>query len=103
MITGTSSGHGVTSSAAFVPNLESKSGSANLPDGVIHIFKDSSKQLHLLPEAEQQSGATPSGIDNTTLAILAVPSWMTPSDFLTFVAPVADSLKHLRVIRRVQY
>ena len=39
--------------------------------------------------------------DDVTLAVLAVPSWMTPSDFLTFVAPAADGVAHLRMIRSV--
>lgn len=34
------------------------------------------------------------------LAVLAVPSWMTPSDFLTFVAPAAEGISHLRMIRQ---
>lgn len=37
--------------------------------------------------------------DDVTLAVLAVPSWMTPSDFITFVAPAADGITHLRMIR----
>ena len=35
------------------------------------------------------------------MGVLAVPSWMTPSDFLTFVAPAADGMAHLRLIRCV--
>ena len=33
------------------------------------------------------------------MGVLAVPSWMTPSDFLAFVAPAADNIAHLRLIR----
>jgi hypothetical protein len=33
------------------------------------------------------------------LAVLAVPSWMTPADFLGFVAPAAEGVAHLRIIR----
>ena len=35
------------------------------------------------------------------LAVLAVPAWMTPSDFLAFVAPAAEGMAHLRMIRCV--
>jgi BRCA1-associated protein len=37
--------------------------------------------------------------DGVMLGVLAVPSWMTPSDFLAFVAPAAESIAHLRIIR----
>jgi BRCA1-associated protein len=40
--------------------------------------------------------------DGVTLAVLAVPSWMTPSDFLGFVAPAVDGMAHLRIIRSVR-
>jgi len=33
------------------------------------------------------------------VGVLAVPSWMTPSDFLAFVAPAEDGMAHLRMIR----
>lgn len=33
------------------------------------------------------------------LGVLAVPSWMAPSDFLAFVAPAAEGITHLRIIR----
>lgn len=37
--------------------------------------------------------------DGTTLAVLAVPSYMTPVDFMTFMAPASESVAHLRMIR----
>lgn len=37
--------------------------------------------------------------DSVMLGILAVPSWMTPSDFLEFVAPAVEGMSHLRLIR----
>lgn len=33
------------------------------------------------------------------LGVLAVPPWMTPSDFLAFVAPAVEGIGHLRIIR----
>jgi BRCA1-associated protein len=39
--------------------------------------------------------------DGLTLGVLAVPAWMTPSDFLAFVAPAAEGMSHLRLIRCV--
>ncbi|KAJ1728963.1 hypothetical protein LPJ61_003760 [Coemansia biformis] len=35
----------------------------------------------------------------TTLAVLAVPGYMAPTDFLSFTGPFADSIEHVRVIR----
>ena len=40
--------------------------------------------------------------DGVMLGVLAVPSWMTPSDFLAFVAPAVDGIGHLRIIRQVR-
>lgn len=39
--------------------------------------------------------------DGVMLGVLAVPSWMTPSDFLAFVAPAVEGIGHLRIIRYV--
>lgn len=63
----------------------------NLPEGVVHIFRDvATASEDVLLDTEEN-----------TLAVLAVPSYMTPSDFLTFVAPVIaeEGIVHLRMIR----
>jgi BRCA1-associated protein len=39
--------------------------------------------------------------DGYMVGVLAVPSWMTPSDFLAFVAPAQEGMAHLRMIRCV--
>ena len=39
--------------------------------------------------------------DGYMIGVLAVPSWMTPSDFLAFVAPALEDMAHLRMIRCV--
>ncbi|KAL4246242.1 hypothetical protein ABKN59_009219 [Abortiporus biennis] len=104
--------------ASFIQN-RNKTGSTNLPEGVVHIFRDVPKS-----EEDQQRDASfpplpssstipiprPSSssttevpevtvADGILLGVLAVPSWMTPSDFLTFVAPATDGMTHLRMIR----
>ncbi|KAF8661340.1 hypothetical protein AX16_001435 [Volvariella volvacea WC 439] len=89
--------------ATFVPHTSSKSGSTNLPEGVIHIFRDCQSRM----DNEDKSGTFPTkessvtelSSDGVMLAVLAVPSWMTPSDFLGFVAPATDGISHLRIIR----
>jgi BRCA1-associated protein len=80
-------------SASFVPNSQDKNGSTNLPEGVVHIFSDPTNM-----EASSLSNVQVS-LDDNMLAVLAVPSWMTPSDFLAFVAPAADGIVNLRMIR----
>jgi BRCA1-associated protein len=98
--------------AKFVPNPnhtkvdvdspDQPHGSTNLPEGVVHIFRDFPSRTDA--EAVDKSLAdgehkTEVGADDNTLAVLAVPSWMTPSDFLSFVEPAAEGIVHLRMIR----
>ncbi|KAI0629170.1 hypothetical protein C8Q77DRAFT_1076204 [Trametes polyzona] len=107
---------GEPATATFMPH--SKSGSSNLPEGVVHIFRDYPKTSSPEGQASAQGQASASAApvqgdeaggttlrniesDDVTLAVLAVPSWMTPSDFLAFVAPAADGIAHLRMIRPV--
>ena len=40
--------------------------------------------------------------EGTMLAILAIPSWMTVSDFLTFVSAASGGFSHLRIVRSVE-
>lgn len=81
----------------------------------MHIFKESphvyapsetkastsksSGSASSLPQALPQGQSY--GENSNIVAVLAVPAWMTPSDFLAFVAPVADTMKHLRLVRDV--
>ena len=87
-----------TVTAAFVPRTRSKSGSTNLPEGTVHLFRDNKR----ITDVDIETSTTESSemnSDGVTLAVLAVPAWMTPSDFLGFVAPAADGMAHLRIIR----
>ncbi|KAF8075057.1 hypothetical protein FPV67DRAFT_1475860 [Lyophyllum atratum] len=88
-----------TAEATFVPHTGTKFGSANLPEGIVHIFRDAASK----PSQEAlESIASTSNVhdsDGVMLGVLAVPSWMTPSDFLAFVAPAAEGMAHLRLIR----
>ena len=113
-----SAGEPATASFVTTP-VHTKSGSTNLPEGVIHIFRDyprtceesSKSSVTYAAAAANASAQSPSDpgqetqdnveSDDLTLAVLAVPSWMTPSDFLAFVAPAADGIAHLRMIRYV--
>lgn len=85
---------------------------------MVHIYRHVpfASQQHLEPSQPSTSAAAGSIPDETThkdlkddsqffdahdamLAVLAVPSWMSPSDFLGFVAPAVDGISHLRMIR----
>lgn len=86
--------------ANFVP--KTKSGSTNLPEGVVHLYRDCEQPRSSETQASGGPSDPASGSisdDGTTLGVLSVPSWMTPSDFLAFVAPAAEGMAHLRLIR----
>lgn len=88
-----------TAIAQFVEKTSIQSGSTELPEGTVHIFRDTtsfSENTGISATAHIEAA-----YDGTILAVLAVPSHMTPSDFLTFVAPAAESMAHLRMIRQV--
>lgn len=84
-----------------------KSGSTNLPEGVVHVFRSSSSRPSEEELLNHEAASSNKPSLNTTsdggvmLGILAVPSWMTPSDLLAFVAPAAEGISHLRIIRFV--
>ena len=88
--------------ATFVTFAHKKSGTTNLPEGVVHIFRDgSSKPSSDELAANLESLQLRDDVDGITLGVLAVPSWMTPSDFLSFVAPAVEVIQHIRIIRYV--
>lgn len=69
-----------------------------MPEGTVHVFRDSANKPSLT-DLEAVASSLPVDTDGVMLAVLAVPSWMTPSDFLAFVAPAVDGMAHLRIIR----
>lgn len=90
--------------ATFVPHAHNKSGTTNLPEGTVHVFRDGSSKpsLEELEAKVSEMSIFDSDSDGVMLGVLAVPSkWMTPSDFLAFVAPAVEGIGHLRIIRYV--
>lgn len=93
--------------ATYVPCTRKKSGFTNLSEGVVHVFRDGTTK----PTPEELDAKTADmPLENLEvdgegimLGVLAVPSWMTPSDFLTFVAPAVEGIGHLRIIRYVSF
>ena len=69
--------------------------SSKAPQGFADNYASSSRAIN----ADGTSGLPTSEQEITSVAVLAVPSWMSPSDFLAFVAPAAEGMKHLRLIR----
>lgn len=91
------------------------SGSTNLPDGIVHIYRDGDSG-HIRQQATASSPSTSKPIqpdeqidkegswaasdgECTIVAVLAVPPWMNPADFLAFVAPAGEGMAHIRLIR----
>ncbi len=89
--------------ATFVPRTRKKTGLTSLSEGVVHVFRDGTTK----PTTEELECKTANfplesfedDAEGIMLGVLAVPSWMTPSDFLAFVAPAVEGIGHLRIIR----
>ncbi|KAF2261591.1 hypothetical protein CC78DRAFT_561695 [Lojkania enalia] len=74
--------------------------------GVVHLYRDGQETPGLYDEPgagarSREGGGTEFNEENcTTLCILAVPSYMTPSDFLGFVGEqTREDVSHFRLIR----
>lgn len=67
--------------------------------GVVHLYRDGHETPHLYDDAQVAEGEFKEE-DCTTLCILAVPSYMTPSDFLGFVGEqTREDVSHFRLIK----
>ncbi|KAG8939128.1 hypothetical protein FRC00_014159, partial [Tulasnella sp. 408] len=97
--------------ASWEPNPDITFGTANLPEGIIRIFRDtvdqsnaktSTSEEHQTSSSTQQKqpgkGFHADG-EGTTLAVLAIPFFMTPADFLAFLGSAEDQITHIRIIR----
>ncbi|KAF2130250.1 hypothetical protein P153DRAFT_356052 [Dothidotthia symphoricarpi CBS 119687] len=74
--------------------------------GVVHLYRDGHETpgLYEQPDGvrglDAQPDAAPSDAECTTLCILAVPAYMTPSDFLGFMGEqTREDVSHFRLIR----
>jgi BRCA1-associated protein len=67
--------------------------------GVVHLYRDGQETPGLHDEVKE-ANASFNEEDCTTLCILAVPSYMTPSDFLGFVGEqTREDVSHFRLIK----
>lgn len=87
---------GLHTKAAYVP---STSKATDVGWGVVHLYRDSQETAALGHNyANDDNDFDPQQC--TTLCILAVPSWMMPSDLLGFVGDQArEDVSHFRLIR----
>ena len=79
--------------------------------GIVHLYRDAEETRGLSDEAhgdiskaqhhgDKKSAVVPSDQECTTLCILAVPSYLGPSDFLGFVGEeTRDAVSHFRMIK----
>ncbi|KAL6708988.1 hypothetical protein ACN47E_002115 [Coniothyrium glycines] len=87
---------GLATKGSFVP---SDPKDTELGWGVVHLYRDGQETPGLYDDAEAAHGDF-NDEDCTTLCILAVPSYMTPSDFLGFVGEqTREHVSHFRLIR----
>ncbi|KAI7284291.1 zf-UBP-domain-containing protein [Hortaea werneckii] len=99
---------GLHTKASYLPSNPRQT---DIGYGVVHLYRDteetealskedklSRKSLETAGSAQDEAPFKPS--DCTTLGILAVPSWMMPSDLLGFVGDEArEHVSHFRLIR----
>jgi BRCA1-associated protein len=87
---------GLHTKAAYVPSTPK---ATDVGWGVVHLYRDSQETAALgHTHVKDDSDFDPQQC--TTLCILAVPSWMMPSDLLGFVGDQArEDVSHFRLIR----
>lgn len=96
-------------------DTSSASGISTFGRGIVHLFRHappptliSSLDAHPLGESSSSrgkdgdwAGERAEGEDGSLIAILAVPAWMRPADFLEFIGGWATCLEGVRMIRQV--
>lgn len=91
---------GLATKGKFIP---SDLKNTNVGWGVVHLYRDGQETPALYDDsivAGEEAGTDFNETDCTTLCILAVPSYMTPSDLLGFVGEqTRDDVSHFRLIR----
>ncbi|KAJ2506912.1 hypothetical protein IWW47_001353, partial [Coemansia sp. RSA 2052] len=63
--------------------------------GILRLYRSTKDISDTAIEAAGETGDE----RPTVLAVLAVPGYMTPTDFLSFAGPFRDSIEHVRVVR----
>lgn len=90
---------GKATKAKYVPLVTAKN--TEFGWGIVHLYREGSKthQLSLPPQEELQGEQDEGRIDCTTVCIPAVPSYLSPSDFLGFIGERwRDQISHYRMV-----
>jgi len=91
---------GLTTKGEFIP---SDPKNTELGWGVVHLYRDADETPGLYEnsaDSQASSSMAFDPVDCTTLCILAVPSYMSPSDLLGYVGPqTRKDVSHFRLIR----
>lgn len=91
---------GLATKGSFIP---SDPKDTDVGWGVVHLYRDGHETPGLYDEAHDGAGTTSgdaSDAECTTLCILAVPAYMTPSDFLGFMGEqTREDVSHFRLVR----
>ncbi|PWY96924.1 hypothetical protein BCV70DRAFT_228886 [Testicularia cyperi] len=82
-------------------------GASEVAFGIVHLYKDkqeaaaspSSTTLSTALSSESLENQIPDADIGSVVAVLAVPSHLTASDFLAFIEPAVEAVTHLRMIR----
>ncbi|KAI8911973.1 BRCA1-associated protein 2-domain-containing protein [Powellomyces hirtus] len=100
--------HTTPTSGAFIPF---QCGKTELNAGILHLYRERAEVENVLAQSSiplqpepGQNTATANQMETakgtgTILCVLAVPSYMTAQDFLTFVGPLRQDMAHLRIVR----
>jgi BRCA1-associated protein len=92
----TASAGGLATKGKFIPSDIKET---DVGWGVVHLYREGQETPTLYDEVDA-SGTDFDEKDCTTLCILAVPSYMTPSDLLGFVGEhTREEVSHFRLIR----
>ncbi|KAJ2904629.1 hypothetical protein GGI21_004267, partial [Coemansia aciculifera] len=66
--------------------------------GILRLYR-STQDIPDTGAATETTSEASDDLLTTVLAVLAVPGYMTPTDFLSFAGPFRDSIEHVRVVR----
>ncbi|KKY19432.1 putative ring and ubp finger domain [Diplodia seriata] len=107
--TARAAGSGLATKGKFIP---ADPRNTEVGWGVVHLYRDAQETPGLYDDTASSAGSDGGGVGNdgekqsfneedcTTLCILAVPSYMTPSDFLGYVGEqTREDVSHFRLIR----
>ncbi|KAJ1665140.1 hypothetical protein EV178_003446 [Coemansia sp. RSA 1646] len=73
--------------------------SATIPVGILRLYRCGKVHEPQKASTQTQTQTQTQTDKHTVLAVLAVPGYMTPTDFLSFTGPFGSTIEHVRAIR----